>query len=133
MLTAAFYVQDQLPPAQAGLIFPAFNLAVIGGSLAGPYTANRAGIRRTLLTGFIGIAAGVALLLFISADGVPLALLLSAFTVMGLSLGLASVSSTTAGTAEVAHDQRGVAAGVLTSSAQLGTTLGLMVCGMLGL
>ncbi|MGW1340207.1 MFS transporter [Kribbella sp. NPDC002412] len=128
MLTAAFYVQDQLPPAQAGLIFPAFNLAVIGGSLAGPYTADRAGIRRTLLTGFIGIAAGVALLLFISADGVPLALLLSAFTVMGLSLGLASVSSTTAGTAEVAHDQRGVAAGVLTSSAQLGTTLGLALC-----
>jgi MFS family permease len=128
MLTAALYVQAQLPPAQAGLIFPAFNLAVIGGSLAGPRAALRHGTRRMLLAGFTGIAFGVALLLLIPRDGVPLALLLAAFTVMGLSLGLASVSSTTAGTAEVVEGQRGVAAGVLTSSAQLGTTLGLALC-----
>ncbi|MEV0289203.1 hypothetical protein AB0H36_34210 [Kribbella sp. NPDC050820] len=71
-----------LPAAQAGFIFPAFNLAVIGGSLAGPYAAHRAGTRRNLLSGF---------------------------TVMGVSLGLASVSSTTAGTSEVPEHQRGVA------------------------
>ncbi|WP_460665794.1 MFS transporter [Kribbella swartbergensis] len=128
MITAALYVQDQLPPAQAGLIFPAFNLAVIGGSLAGPRAALRNGTRRMLIIGFTGIAAGVALLLLLPADGVPLALLLTAFTVMGLSLGLASVSSTTAGTAEVVEGERGVAAGVLTSSAQLGATLGLALC-----
>jgi len=128
MLSAALYVQEQLPPAQAGLIFPAFNLAVIVGSLAGPPAALRNGPRRMLVTGFIGIAAGVALLLLLPEDGVPLPLLLSAFTVMGVSLGLASVSSTTAGTAEVVEGERGVAAGVLTSSAQLGTTLGLALC-----
>jgi MFS family permease len=81
-----------------------------------------------LITGFTGVAAGVALLLLIPEDDVPLALLLSAFTVMGFSLGLASVSSTTAGTAEVVEGERGVAAGVLTSSAQLGATLGLALC-----
>ncbi|MFG1814575.1 MFS transporter [Kribbella sp. NPDC049174] len=128
MLSAALYVQDQLAPAQAGLIFPAFNLAVVAGSLAGPHAALRHGTRRTLITGFIGIALGVALLLLIQQGGIPLALLLTAFTVMGLSLGLASVSSTTAGTAEVVDGERGVAAGVLTSSAQLGTTLGLALC-----
>ncbi|WP_165949139.1 MFS transporter [Kribbella turkmenica] len=128
MLTAALYVQERLPPAQAGLIFPAFNLAVIGGSLAGPRAAARHGTRRMLVTGFIGIALGVALLLLLPGDDVPLAVLLVAFAVMGVSLGLASVSSTTAGTAEVADGERGVAAGVLTSSAQLGTTLGLALC-----
>ncbi|TCO43933.1 MFS transporter [Kribbella antiqua] len=127
MISVALYVQNtlQLPPAQAGLVFPAFNLAVIGGSLVGPNAALRAGVRRMLVTGFIGIAAGAALLLLLPKDGLPLALVLTAFTLMGLSLGLASVSSTTAGTAEVVEGQRGVAAGVLTSSAQLGTTLGL--------
>ncbi|WP_433166035.1 MFS transporter [Kribbella sp. CA-247076] len=128
MLTAALYVQDQLPPAQAGLIFPAFNLAVIGGSLAGPYAALRQGTRRMLVTGFLGIAVGVALLLLLPEDDAPLLLLITAFAVMGVSLGLASVSSTTAGTADVVEGERGVAAGVLTSSAQLGTTLGLALC-----
>lgn len=127
MITAALYVQDtlQLPPLQAGLLFPVFNIAVIGGSLLGPRAARRIGVRRLLLIGFIGVAAGVTLLVPLPADGVPLPLLLGGFTVMGSSLGITSVASTTAGTASVRAGQRGVAAGVLSSSAQLGTSLGL--------
>lgn len=131
MVTAALYVQDtlHLPPAQAGLIFPVFNLAVIAGSLAGPRAVRDLGLRRTLLIGFCGIAAGVLLLVPLPAHGFPLALLAGGFGVMGASLGLASVASTTAGTAYVADTDRGLAAGVLNSSAQLGTSLGLALAG----
>ncbi|WP_350278707.1 MFS transporter [Kribbella sp. HUAS MG21] len=133
MVTAALYVQDtlRLPPAEAGLIFPVFNLAVVGGSLAGPPAVHRLGVRRTLLIGFVGVAIGVLLLLPLPADGLPLALLGGGFAVMGASLGLASVASTTAGTAYVRDADRGLAAGVLNSSAQLGTSLGLALAGPL--
>jgi len=46
---------------------------------------------------------------------------------MGSGLGAASVASTTAGTAEVPNVEQGVAAGLLNSTAQLGTALGLAV------
>jgi MFS family permease len=46
---------------------------------------------------------------------------------MGAGLGAASVASTAAGTATVDERDRGVAAGLLTSTAQLGTALGLAV------
>jgi MFS family permease len=130
MVTAALYVQNtlQLRPAHAGLLFPVFNLAVIAGSLLSPPGIHSIGARRLLVSGFTGIAIGVALLLPLPADDVRLALLISGFTVMGLSLGLASVASTTAGTTYVVDGERGVAAGVLSSSAQLGTALGLAVC-----
>jgi hypothetical protein len=51
-----------------------------------------------------------------------------AFAAMGAGLGLASVTSTHVGTsaAEAAHEEHeGVVLGVLTSAAQVGTTLGL--------
>jgi MFS family permease len=131
MLTAALYVQDtlHLPPALAGLIFPVFNIAVIGGSLVGPGSVRAVGVRRALVTGFIGVATGVAVLLPLPAHGLPLTLLISGFAVMGVSLGVTSVASTTAGTAYVRDTERGVAAGVLNSSAQLGTSLGLALAG----
>jgi MFS family permease len=131
MVTATLYVQDtlRLPPAVAGLIFPVFNVAVIGGSLLGPATARALGVRRALLTGFTGVAVGVAVLLPLPAEGLPLTLLISGFGIMGVSLGIASVASTTAGTAYVREADRGVAAGVLNSSAQLGASLGLALSG----
>jgi MFS family permease len=131
MVTAALYVQDvlHLPPAEAGLIFPVFNLAVIAGSLAGPRVVRGVGVRRTLVVGFCGVAGGALLFVPLPADGFPVVLLAAAFGVMGASLGLASVASTTAGTAYVRDVDRGLAAGVLSSSAQLGTSLGLALTG----
>ena len=46
---------------------------------------------------------------------------------MGGGLGVASMASTAAGTADVAAGDQGVAAGLLASSAQLGTAVGVAV------
>ena len=129
MLTVVLYVQDtlRLSPARGSLLFPAFNLAVIAGSLTGPVAIRRLGSRTMLCSGFGGVVAGIGLLLTLTADRVPIMTLIAAFVVMGLGLGAASVASTTAGTAAVVAHERGVAAGLLNSTAQLGTALGLAV------
>ena len=55
MLTVILYVQGTvgLSPAPASLLFPAFSLAVIGGSLLGPLGLSRIGARAMLLSGSV--------------------------------------------------------------------------------
>jgi MFS family permease len=129
MLTVVLYVQDtlRLPPARGSLLFPAFNLAVVAGSLLGSRLLARRGARALLTYGFAAVVAGIALLGTLPGQGVAVGTLLGSFALMGGGLGTASVASTAAGTAEVDERDRGVAAGLLTSTAQLGTALGLAV------
>jgi MFS family permease len=127
MFIVILYVQQTLglSPAQGSLLFPAFNVAVIAGSLVGPAIIGRAGIRRVLIGGFAAVVGGVGLLATLPDQGVPVLRLLSAFALMGAGLGTASLASTTAGLAEVRSTERGVAAGLLNSTAQLGQALGM--------
>jgi MFS family permease len=79
------------------------------------------------VTGFGVIALGALVLL--GLPGLAAApTFLVAFAVMGAGLGVASVTSTHVGTsaAEAAHEEHeGVVLGVLTSAAQVGSTIGL--------
>jgi MFS family permease len=127
MLTVVFYVQDtlRLPPADGGLLFPAFNAAAIAGSLLGPKLLLRIRALSVLLAGFAGVVIGIAVLLTLPARGLPIGTLIASFVLMGAGLGAASVASTTAGTANVASADLGVAAGLLNSTAELGTALGV--------
>jgi EmrB/QacA subfamily drug resistance transporter len=130
MLLCTLYVQQVLgfPPAQAGLVFPPFNLAVICGSLLGPRLAARLGPRTTMVCGLTAIATGSATLLGVSShtDGFLLHLI-PAFVLMGAGLGCASVASTASGTAAADGGLQGLASGLLNSAAQIGTVLGLAI------
>jgi MFS family permease len=130
MLLCVLYVQQVLgfSPAQAGLVFPPFNLAVIGGSLLGPRLVARLGPRITMVCGLVAISAGSATLLGVGprTDGYLL-YLIPAFVLMGTGLGCASVASTTSGTAAASGSLQGLASGLLNSAAQIGTVLGLAV------
>jgi EmrB/QacA subfamily drug resistance transporter len=130
MLLCTLYVQQVLgfSPAQAGLVFPPFNLAVIGGSLLGPRLVARLGPRITMVCGLSAIAAGSATLLGVSSrtDGYLLHLI-PAFVLMGAGLGCASVASTASGTAAANGGLQGLASGLLNSAAQIGTVLGLAI------
>jgi MFS family permease len=127
MYLSVLYVQDVLgvPAGRASLLFPAVNLAVIAGSLAGPRLLGRLGPRRTALAGFISIAIGITMLITLPAGGLPVAQLLSAFALIGAGLGTASVASTQTGTDAANPAYRGVASGVLNSAAQVGTATGV--------
>ena len=130
MLLCTLYVQQVLgyPPAEAGLVFPPFNLAVIGGSLFGPRLVEWAGSRTTMVCGLLAIAAGAVCFLGISPHGGGYLLyLIPGFVLMGSGLGCASVASTASGTAAADGGLQGLASGLLNSAAQIGTVLGLAI------
>lgn len=126
VLLCALYVQQVLEytPAEAGLVFPPFNLAVIAGSLLGPRIVAKIGGRATMACGFVAIAAGALCLAGISTGDGYLRYLVTGFTLMGAGLGGASVASTATGTSAGGGSQ-GLASGLLNSAAQIGTVLGL--------
>jgi MFS family permease len=129
MYLATLYVQQvlHLSPARACVLFPVFNGAVIAGSILGPWLLKRLGPRGTLINGFVGIGSGAAVLITVQDAGGATTKLLLSFALMGSGLGAASVASTHTGTDAVAEPYRGVAAGVLTAAAQIGTAVGLAV------
>jgi MFS family permease len=122
MFFCTLYAQQvmDLDPAAAGLLFPPFNLAVIGGSLAGPRVVAAVGERRAMAGGLLAVAAGASVLVTLTLPS-----LLGGFTLMGAGLGVASVASTAHGTAALPPADRGLASGLLSTSAQVGTVLGL--------
>jgi MFS family permease len=127
MYLSVLYVQDVLrvPAGRASLLFPAVNLPVIAGSLTGPRLLGRLGARGTALAGITGIAIGISMLIKLPAEGLSVAQLLSAFALIGVGLGTASVASTQTGTEAANPGYRGVASGVLNSAAQVGTATGV--------
>jgi MFS family permease len=109
-----------LGPAAAGLLFPPFNLAVVAGSPAGAPIVARVGERRAMAGGLLAVAVG-------APDAPAPASLVGGFVLLGTGLGVASVASTARGTAALDGAQHGTASGLLATSAQVGTVLGLAV------
>jgi EmrB/QacA subfamily drug resistance transporter len=129
MFLCTLYAQQVLGlgPVAAGLLFPPFNLAVVAGSLAGPRIAAALGERRAMAGGLLGVTAGALALFAVAPGASPLPSLLGGFVLMGTGLGVASVASTARGTAALPGADQGLASGLLTTSAQVGTVLGLAV------
>jgi EmrB/QacA subfamily drug resistance transporter len=130
MLLCTLYVQRVLgyPPAEAGLVFPPFNVAVIAGSLLGPRFVKRFGSRATMACGLLVIGAGAVCLVGLPPhDGGHLLYLIPGFVLMGSGLGCASVASTASGTSAAEGGLQGLASGLLNSAAQIGTVLGLAI------
>jgi MFS family permease len=129
MLFCILYAQHVLglAPAAAGLLFPPFNLAVVAGSLAGPRVVAATGERRAMVGGLLTVAAGALALRAIAPGAPALPSLLGGFVLLGAGLGVASVASTARGTAALDAGDQGLASGLLATSAQLGTALGLGV------
>ena len=127
MYLAVLYVQNvlHLPPGRAAVYFPVLNLTVIVGSLLGPRLLAVLTARWTAAGGFALIAAGCLVLTTLPTAGLPTGRLLAAFGLMGIGLGLASTASTAVGTEAAPAAHRGVAAGLLNATAQIGTALGL--------
>ena len=115
---------SRLLPDQAGLLGLPFSLSVVMGSFLGSRLTGSLGARRTMALGLLGICGATLLISGISAEG-GLPYVLSNAVLAGLSLGCSAVASTTRGTAAVEGEERGLASGVLNSSAQIGTALGL--------
>ncbi len=113
---------------------------VRGGSAYLPVTAGiavaagiaarlfaRTGTRPVIVAGALIAAAGMYYLSRIPVHGSYLTDLLPGLVIMSIGLGAVLVSVTTAANAGVAADKAGLAAGLLATSQQLGTALGLAI------
>jgi EmrB/QacA subfamily drug resistance transporter len=125
---ATLYVQEVLTysPTLAGLLGLPFSLSVVAGSFLGSRLTGSIGARRTMALGLGGICGATLLITGISAEG-GLFYVVSNAGLSGLALGCSAVASTTRGTSAVKEEDRGLASGLLNSSAQIGTALGLAV------
>jgi EmrB/QacA subfamily drug resistance transporter len=87
----------------------------------------RTGTRPVTVAGSLIAAAGIYYLSRIPVHGSYPASLLPGLVIMAVGLGAVLVAVTTAANAGVAPDQAGLAAGLLATSQQLGTALGLAI------
>jgi MFS family permease len=120
---ATLVLQKQLgaTPVQAGLALISFSLAVIVGSSVSKPLADRLPARRLAGLGLLIIALGSAFLVL--SYGTWWGIVAGA-AISGVGLGISSVAGTGIGTSVPAHLE-GSASGILNTSAQLGTAVGV--------
>jgi EmrB/QacA subfamily drug resistance transporter len=122
---ASLHLQDALGlgPVDAGLVLLPFSVAAAAGSVLGPRIPASAA---AVVSGGVAlVAAGSAVAAAgLTATGGSAAI--AAWGVLcGFGIGVASVAATTLGASAVADADRGTAAGLLNTAAQVGTALGI--------
>ncbi|WP_327290521.1 DHA2 family efflux MFS transporter permease subunit [Streptomyces sp. NBC_01198] len=135
-MTSAFYfvslyLQGVLGagPARTGIEFLPFALGVVVGSVLAVRLGYRLAPRTLLVGGGLLTAAGFGWFGLISADGSFLADVLGPSVVAGIGIGVCLAPATSAATAGVARHETGSASGLLSSSRQIGASLGLAALG----
>ncbi|TDD55759.1 MFS transporter [Nonomuraea terrae] len=130
-LIFALYVQDGvgLDALQAGLIFAPIGAGYLAASLLAPRFVAWFG-RQTIALGGLIRAAGLVAILAMVASGAAVGWLAPALAVDGFGMGLALAPIMGTVLARVAPQQAGAAAGVLTTTQQVGSALGVGIVGI---
>ncbi|ONI67470.1 MFS transporter [Kribbella sp. ALI-6-A] len=125
---AVLYLQElrHWSELETGLALMVIGIDSILAPTLTPWLVNRFGNGRVVLGGFAFAAAAYALFLPLGADWTYLAML-PTFLLLGLAFSLAYGPLTIAATDGVAEEEQGLASGVLTTSFQFGSALGLAV------
>lgn len=126
----SLYLQSVLgqSPLTGGLGLLPLSLVVVA---VAPQTGRlifRIGLRSTMTLGFALLCAGMVwLALALTADGTFASTVLAPSLVLGVALPLVMVTTNVAATAEAAPEETGLASGLINTSQQFGSVLGLAV------
>jgi EmrB/QacA subfamily drug resistance transporter len=122
------YFQEVLGygPLAAGLLFLPMALASVAAAAVAGRLTTRLGTGKTAALGLGGVVAGLLLMMGVSREG-GLLLVLAGTVVGEAGFMFSNVSLTIAGTGATGEDGRGLAAGLLNTSVQLGNAWGLGV------
>ncbi|MFI7146945.1 MFS transporter [Nonomuraea sp. NPDC050022] len=116
-------------PALSGLEFLPFALGVVAGSILAIKLGYRLAPRTLLISGGLLTAAGFAWFGLISPDGTFITDVLGPSIVASVGFGLCLGPIVSIATAGVAPHETGAASGLLNSSRQIGSSLGLAALG----
>ncbi|WP_424187695.1 MFS transporter [Actinokineospora sp. G85] len=119
-------VLDYAPIAGGLGLLPLSLVVVVVASSVGR-VIGRFGLRAVMVSGFALVAMGLAWLSMISADGSFVADVLFPSLVLGVGLPLVAVTTNVAATAEAGQGELGLASGLVNTSQQFGSVIGLAV------
>lgn len=124
---AALYMQRVLgySPLANALAFLPTTLLIMGISTVGSRLVGRIGTKTMMVAGMVSMSVGMLLLARIPVAGSYAADLLPAFLFFAVGMGLTFVTSIIAATAGVSDAEQGLASGLVNTSQQVGTALGL--------
>jgi EmrB/QacA subfamily drug resistance transporter len=126
---ATLYMQEVLhySPLKAGVAYLPITAGFAAAGGVASQLVTRIGTRPVVVAGCLIASAGIFLVSRVPLHGSYLGDLLPGFVVLSLGAGLVFVSVTAAANAGVPADKAGLAAGLLNSSQQIGSALGLAV------
>jgi EmrB/QacA subfamily drug resistance transporter len=130
LFLATLYLQDvrQMSALDAGLhMVPMAAVMAVGAVVSSRILARWGGRLPTLIAG-AAIAAGALLLTGITTSWSALHIIV-AFSVFGLGSGMVNAPITQAAVSGMPFAQAGVASGIASTSRQIGTSLGVAICG----
>ncbi|MDT0548412.1 MULTISPECIES: MFS transporter [Streptomyces] len=116
-----------LDALKTGLVFLPVAVATGLGAHLGSRFVGRIGSRPTAVAGMAVAAAGTVPLAWLPADGSVYARLLPGLAVASLGIGAVFVTATTTALAMVAHEEAGLASGVVNTFHEVGGSVGVAV------
>lgn len=129
LIIATLYAQRVLgySTLQFGLGVAVMTVASVVGATGGQALVTRVGLRPVALTGMVLVAAACLALTQVSVEGSYFADLFLGLLLFGVGLGATFVASQIAGLSGVAEPEAGLAAGLVDSSFNIGSALGIAV------
>ncbi|MGH2822913.1 MAG: MFS transporter [Thermoleophilaceae bacterium] len=129
LIIITLYAQEVLgySTVQFGLMVAAMTVMSVVGAVSGQAVVTRIGLRPVAITGMVLLAAACLLLTQVSVNGSYLGDLFPGLLLFGAGLGAAFVASQIAGLAGVAEAESGLAAGLVDSSFNIGSALGIAI------
>jgi EmrB/QacA subfamily drug resistance transporter len=129
LIIVTLYAQEVLgySTVQFGLGVAVMTVASVVGAIGGQALVTRVGLRPVALTGMILVAISCLLFTQVSVDGSYFGDIFFGLLLFGAGLGATFVASQIAGLSGVANQEAGLAAGLVDSSFNIGSALGIAV------
>jgi EmrB/QacA subfamily drug resistance transporter len=123
------YLQHALgwSPLKTGVAFLPLTLVILAAAHVASHLLPKTGTRPLMTAGLLITATGALLLSGAPAHAGYVADLLPGFLALGAGVGLTFVSVSVAAMADVAHENAGLASGLMTTAHELGAALGVAV------
>ena len=126
---SSLYLQDILgySPLRTGLYFLPIPIAIAIVATNIPRVIKRVGFKPILICAPLLVSAGLFWLSYIQVNDTYLHHVLPSFILLGIGMGATIVSVTIAATSGATRQESGLASGLLTTSQQIGGSLGLAI------